>query len=166
MSTVDVPALALLGMGATLPATEAYEFVSSTLKNTETISHTNGIRGKRDQDVDRQRITREDAGGTIVLNPSVTELDRLWSRMLGGETALGVTETADTLPSFQITEDKLSDVYDYNDCVVSRWILAGTSGEPLTLTLEIVAKSESTTGRTNCRQRWPISVPSCPWACA
>lgn len=137
---------AALAMDDALPfdgSSVAFEFLSSTLKKSATQVNTNGIRGERSRLEHRTRIVQEAVSGSLTMNPSVTELDILWPRILGGTTSAGVTDVADTLPEFQVMIDKVSKVHTYAGCRVSRATISGSAGQPIQLVLDIEAETES-----------------------
>jgi len=145
----DVPAQgsqATLAMDAALPfdaSSEPFEFVSSTLKMQQSHVRSEGIRGTRQRRSERVRISQEAVSGNIVMNPSVTELDLLWTRILGGTVATGVTDVAETLPEFWILRDDVSKVHTFNSCRVARATFSGTQGQPIQLTLDIEGEDET-----------------------
>jgi len=145
----DVPAQgsqATLAMDAALPfdaSSEPFEFVSSTLKMQQSHVRSEGIRGTRQRRSERVRISQEAVSGNIVMNPSVTELDLLWTRILGGTVAAGVTDVAETLPEFWILRDDVSKVHTFNSCRVARATFSGTQGQPIQLTLDIEGEDET-----------------------
>lgn len=137
---------AKLAFDAVLPfdgSSEAYEFINESLQMVQTHVNTQGIRGTRSRLKGRTRIASEQITGSIVMQPSVTELDRLWPRILGGATNLGVTDVADTLPEFQVMIDRITKVFTYAGCVVSSAVISGSSGQPISLTLNIEGETES-----------------------
>lgn len=127
-----------LGIGST-----HMEFLSCGLKGTNTHAYSSGIRGERSRHKSRARIVATDVRGPIVLQPSATEIDFLLPYILGGTTAAGVTDVADTLPEFIVGVDKVSEVFTYSGCRVGRCVIQGNAGQPLTWTLDISAESES-----------------------
>lgn len=146
MGTPAEGALAKLAIDAALPfdtSSEPFEFISESLQMIQTHANTQGVRGTRSRLAPRTRIVTEQISGSLVLNPSVTELDRLWPRILGGATSVGVTDVADTLPEFQVMVDRVTKVFTYAGCRVSRATLSGTQGQPLSVTLDIEGETES-----------------------
>jgi len=142
-------ALAQGCMDTALPidaSSEAFEFLTFGLTRNLQFAHSNGLRGQRARVDHRVAQTAHRVSGPLTLNPSVTELDRLWARMIGGTTAGGITIIADTIPQFYICADKVGTIETFSKCVVSSWSISGQSGQPLLLTLNIEAeKSDDTT---------------------
>ena len=145
----DTPAQgaqAQLAFDAALPidaSSEPFEFVSSTLKMQQTHVRSEGIRGTRQRKSHRVRIGQEAVSGNVVMNPSVTELDLLWPRILGGVTGGGVTDVAETLPEFWIMRDDGSKLHTFNSCRVARATFTGTQGQPIQVTLDIEGEDET-----------------------
>lgn len=135
-----------LAMEVALPfdvSSEPFEFVSSTLKMRQSHVRSEGVRGTRQRRKERIRIGQEAVSGNIIMNPSVTELDLLWSRILGGTTAGGITDIAETLPEFWVCRDDVSKVHTFNSCRVARATFSGTQGQPIQLTLDIEGEDET-----------------------
>ena len=136
-------ALAQLGIDTNNPTTVAYEFVSSSLRKVSTLTPSEGVRGTRSREKYRVRETQQAVTGSIVMNPTATEIDGLLPWILGGTTAVGVTDVADALTSRYVQVDKISKVYTYDECLVSRAIFSGSQGNPIQLTLDVEGKSET-----------------------
>lgn len=132
-----------LGFGDTSTVDQPFEFVSCGIRMQQTHGQSNGVRGTRARKSHRVRVTRQTYSGPIVMNPSVAEIDYILPRALGGTTSLGVTGVAENLTEFFIQNDQVSDVKLWTGCKVSRMTLAGASGQPLTLTLDIEARTET-----------------------
>lgn len=133
-------ALAKLCLDAVLPfdtSSEPFEFVRESFRLVRNHIHSNGITGSRSRRQHRTRDGIRAASGQIVMHPTPTELDLLWPRILGGTTAAGVTDVANTLPKFQVMIDRVEKVFSYTDCVISRAVITGEQGQPITLTLDI-----------------------------
>ncbi|MFQ5495930.1 MAG: phage tail tube protein [Phycisphaerae bacterium] len=149
MTTPSMGHLAQLGMGTGTPITDvngqAFEFLSETLKQTETQHHSNGLRGTRSRIDDRVRTVRKAISGGIVMNPTPTEIDWLLPKILGGTTAAGVTDVADTLPEVYIQIDRIAKVHEYVKCVCGQAVLQGSSGQPLQLTTDWEGETETET---------------------
>ncbi|MBT7069649.1 MAG: hypothetical protein HN975_02010 [Anaerolineae bacterium] len=125
-------------------SSQAFEFISSTLKRTKTFTHSNGMRGHRDRLDHRVAQTGERVNGVLTMNPSVTEIDRLLPRMLG--TAGPPASVGPTIPQFYICQDKVETIELFHKCVISTWSISGTSGQPLTFTFNIEGeKSDDST---------------------
>jgi len=67
----------------------------------------------------------------------------LIEKILGGTTAVGVTDVADTLPEFYVNLDKVTKVCEYSGIKVARCEIVGTSGQPLEWRLALVGQDET-----------------------
>lgn len=144
MTTVPAPAAeAQYGVGDASPVTQAIEVISSTLKKTVTHATSPGLRGTRSRRKERTRKVRSAVSGNLVLNPTPTEIDWFIEKILGGTTAVGVTDVAETLPEFYVNSDKVTNVFEYSGIRVASCTIAGSSGNPLTWTLELEGEDES-----------------------
>lgn len=144
MTTIPAPsAMAQYGVGDADPVTQAIEVLSSTLKKTDTQVHSPGLRGTMSRHKERVRKTRTTIAGAFEMNPTPTEIDWWLEKILGGTTAIGVTDVADTLPEFFATIDKVTKVATYSGLRVARAILSGSSGEPLSLSVEMEGEDEA-----------------------
>jgi len=144
-ATPAVSTLAQFGVGTTSPVDTGIEVISSTLKKTATHVHSPGLRGARSRRKYRTRNVRNAIAGQWVLNPTPTEIDFFLQYILGGTPSAGVTDIADVLPSFYGQIDKVTKVAEYDDLRVARAIFAGSSGQPLTLTMELEGIDETIT---------------------
>lgn len=131
------------GVGDASPVTQAMEAISATLKKTNTHHNSPGLRGTRSRRKERTRLVRTTVSGNIVMEPTPTEIDYLIEKILGGTSAAGVTDVADTLPEFYINIDKVTKVCEYSGCRVGRAMIQAASGEPIRLTLDIEGEDET-----------------------
>lgn len=139
-------ALAKMALDSVLPfdtSSIPFEFVSESLRLQQTHLKTGGIRGSRQRRSHRVRIGAKRVSGPVVMMPSVTELDWLLPYILYGSTSAGVTSLAEAVAEFQLMVDRVAKVFTYAGCRVSRATFAGSMGQPITLTLDIEAETES-----------------------
>lgn len=134
---------AQLGISASGPVTDRFEIVSATLSKTSELIIGQGQRGTRARKKYRVKKDMERCAGNIIMEPSVTEIDKLLPWILGGTTALGVTELADTLPTRVVTIDKVTKVPTYAGCVASKLVIEGTKGQPLRWTFDVEGTTET-----------------------
>ena len=142
-SAPAVGSLAQLGIGTTNPTAAAFEFVSCSLRKLSTLSGPEGVRGTRSREKYKVRTVNEAVSGSIVMNPTPTELDLLLPWILGGTTSAGVTDVANALSTRYVQVDKVTKVATYDEVLVSRAIFSGSQGNPIQLTLELEGKSET-----------------------
>jgi len=137
---------AQLGMGSVAVVTQRFEFISETLKQTETQFNSPGITGSRTRLKQRTRTVRKAIAGGIVMQPTPTEIDFLLEYILGGTPAAGVTDVADALPEVYIHVDRVTDDHLYNKCVCSQAIFRGSSGQPIELETQWEGETETASG--------------------
>lgn len=143
MTTPSMGHLAQLGMGAATPVTQAFEFISETMKQLETHFHSPGVRGGRSRRKERVRTVRKAISGGIVMHPTPTEIDWLLPKILGGTTGAGVTDIANTLPEVYIQVDRIAKVHEFVKCVCGQAVFRGASGQPIELATEWEGETET-----------------------
>lgn len=97
-----------------------------------------GLRGTRahfDTDV---RKASQYVAGSITLNPSHSELVALAALAIGSGGA-----AAEALNTFSVVVDRFTQVDTYAGCKINRFTLAGSQGQPLILTLDIIGTTEA-----------------------
>jgi hypothetical protein len=135
-----------LAMDSALPfdtSSEAFEFISATLKETVERIDNEGLRGTRSRRGERVVPGLKRILGDIVMNPAPDELDRLLPRILGAAESTDVFAVAETLPEFFVMIDKVAKLQTYSNCRVARATFRGQAGQPVVLTLSVVGKSRT-----------------------
>lgn len=125
--------------GSSIP----FDFLSNTLAAENTLIGTEGIRGTRSRSKERVRLANVNVGGTVTMNPSAAELDWLLINALGFSESTNVFTPTETVPSFVACLDRIAKVHTYLGCYVNRATFSGSSGQPITLALDIIGTSES-----------------------
>lgn len=128
-------------------SSEPFAFVRESLSQQEAIVQGDGVRGERSSNTANTRAGLVEVGGSIWLQPSPIDFDRLLPRILGAAEASDEFSLADTLPTFGVLIDRYAETFAYSDCLVDRAVLRGSKGKPLELELAIRGVSE-TTGTT------------------
>lgn len=137
---------AQVGMGASIPVTEKYEFVEFDFGKESDLGELMGIRGTRAHFDDRVRKVRELVSGGMHLQPTVVELRKLLPRILGGAESGSNPYTyavAETLPTFAVQADRVTTVHNYASVVVDRAMFRGGEGGVLELTLAMEGLAEA-----------------------
>lgn len=123
---------------------ETYEFVYETLQKHARIVGGNAIRGTRSAAKERTREGAYSVGGLIVVQPSPAFLDLWLPRILGATEASDVFALSETLPSFGVLMDKVTQTFQYTDGMVSKALFSGQAGpaeggpDIITLALQLV----------------------------
>lgn len=128
-------------------SSERYEFLYETMSAKSSIIGGEGIRGTRSQHYNNTRQGPIETSGRIAMNFSKGMLDLWLPRILGANEATDVFAVAESLPSFGMLIDKVTQTYQYTDCKVNRAIFRGAmspNGEtqPIEMILEIIALTE------------------------
>jgi hypothetical protein len=134
-----------LAMDAALPfdtSSEAFEFVSESIQMQIEQIPSEGIRGTRSRRGERMQQGLKRIGGTISLNPSQAELDKLLPRILGADESTDVFAVADTLPQFYVMVDRKTKVFRYGPCRVGSANFSGSTGQKILLAMDIVAEGD------------------------
>lgn len=149
--TPSIGSLAKLAMDTILPfdtSSTPFEFIREDLVSSKTHIESNGIRGTRSRFSKRVKVAAEDISGSILMNPSVTEIDSLMPKVMGSGSTFGTPSTGvEVLPTFQIMIDRIANTHTYVECVVSSCTIRGVKGQPLEFTLNIEAET-SVSGET------------------
>lgn len=139
---------------------DAFEYLSETVAMQQAHYHSPGIRGTRSQRHERTRISAEPCGGSIVMNPTRSELEILWPLILGNTTkSTNDWLLGETVPAFNVLFERVAKRVAYGNCWVSRANLRGTQGGPIEVTLDIEAVKEIVSATT-----WPATIPDPPAA--
>lgn len=117
-------------------------FVSESIKKSGVIIERNGIRGTRSHVSDDTRTGPYSVGGTLVLEPTPQDLAVFLPLILGANASGTTYALAETLQSFTMTVDRVTDRFTYQSCVVSRATFSGQKGGLLQLSMDIVAQKE------------------------
>jgi len=134
---------AQLGMGASAPVTEAYEFLRESLALLEEFVDTAGLRGTRSHAAESVRQGVRRVAGSVSLNPTALQLSHLLPRVLGASPSGNTYPLAETVPSFVVAVDRVARVFTYSGCKVRRATFRGSAGEPLELTLDLFGVDET-----------------------
>lgn len=126
------------------------EFDSTTLKATHEILDGTGIRGTRGRYLSRRRrgITR--VGGNLTLTPGPTELSFFLPRIFGSSTGTPIVYSmAETIPQFAIGIDEgFTKTHKYQGLKVDRAVFRCQRGGFLSLSMDLVGKTETAVGST------------------
>lgn len=134
---------------------EQYEFLSETLRMTESQGNPNGIRGTRSRDGARTRKTLQEVGGQLVIAMTPLELDKWLPRILGAAESTDSFALAETIPEWGCLIDRGAKRFVYTGCKVARAVFAGTPGGIITCTMDVIGKAGSSVGTS-----WPATIPS------
>lgn len=118
---------------------ETYEFQSESLRKTETLTNSNGVRGTRSAAANRTRKTQTAVAGTILFTPSPADLELWLPRILGGSSPIALAET---VPGFGVLVDRIAQRFEYTDCKVSAARIFGASGQLVQCELSLVGLTE------------------------
>lgn len=131
-------------------SSEPYDPLYESLQKRGRIVGGSTIRGTRSQSYERTRYGHYQVGGQVAFNISPRDLDLWLPRILGAAESTDSFALADTLPSFGILVDRITQTFQYKDCVVNRAMIHAKAGpgdgdpDLLELVLDIFAKDETT----------------------
>jgi hypothetical protein len=123
--------------------TEAYEFLSESVRKTLTIVDTGGIRGTRSHAAERTRDGTYAVAGTLRFHATPAMLDLVLPRILGANESTDTFALAEALPEFALLIDRVAKRFLYDGCQVSRATFRATAGGPLELDIDILGKTEA-----------------------
>ncbi len=122
--------------------TEAYEFLTESLRKQLTIVDTAGLRGTRSHPAERTRDGTYAIGGGLQFHATPAMLDLLLPRILGANEATDVFALAETLPEFDVLIDRVAKRFVYGGCQINRATFRAAAGGPLELDLDVIGKTE------------------------
>lgn len=123
--------------------TLCYEFMSESMQKRTSIIDGSGLRGSRSHRSERTRFGNSTVGGTLTFEPSPEELALLLPWIMGAAGSGTTYALAETLPTRNITIDKVAKVMKYTNCVVNRATFSGSEGQPMMLTVDVVGVDET-----------------------
>lgn len=140
---------------------ERYEFLSETMSGSTAILDGLGITGSRSLGKARLRRGIRQVGGTILLQPSATDLNFWLPRIMWGtESPADQFNLGDTSQPFGILIDRVADRGEYVTCHVNRATFRAQVGGLLELELEIIGTEEYTQNTTTTAGALPVTKPS------
>jgi hypothetical protein len=114
---------------------ESYEFLYESVQKRQKIVGGQGIRGTREESQESTRLGAYTVGGRIAMNVNPLMLDLWLPRILGTAENADSFALAESLPSFGLLFNRVTQTFQYTDCVVSRAMFR---------VLEVVGKTETT----------------------
>jgi hypothetical protein len=130
-------------------SSEPYDPLYEDIRKVGRIVGGSTMRGTRSQSSERTRLGHYAVGGPVAFNISPADLDLWLPRMLGHVESSDSFALDETLPSFGILVDRVTQTFQYKDCMVDTWMIHGKAGPEeelnlLELRLDIMAKDEVT----------------------
>lgn len=122
------------------------EFLDESLTKDHQHIDPNQIRGTRSHQQEMVVVGLTPVDGTIRMNPSPLDLDLLLPWILGADESTDTFALAETLQEFSTMIDRVTDVFQYTDCLVSRAVFSSSEGGLLELAMDVMAKDESDAG--------------------
>lgn len=132
-----------------------YEFLSESVMMRQTHVDSLGIRGTRSRVKDHVRIGLQEVGGSISMCLTPAELDDWLPRILGTSSGDSFTLT-EALPEFGVLFDRGAERFVYSGCKVARAVFAGSPGQLITCTVDLIGKATSGGVATS----WPGTIPA------
>jgi hypothetical protein len=130
-------------------SSERYEFLYETVQKRQRIVGGQGIRGTREESQESTRLGSYTVGGRIAMHVNPAMLDLWLPRILGAAEMSDAFALAESLPSFGLLFNRVTQTFEYTDCVVSKAMFRAKAGpsdgdaELLELVLEIMGKTEA-----------------------
>lgn len=126
-----------------------YEFFSEKMVRERTIAAPRTIRGTRSQLASRARLSPYIYKGPVHMPVNPGDLAILLPWILGTDASGTTFAVAESLQAFAMLFDRVTQTYEYQDCVVDRAVIhgkAGDGGQPdfLTLSMDVLAKARAT----------------------
>jgi hypothetical protein len=133
---------AQLGWADSGTADKAFSFISESLRKTGVNIGDDGIRGTRSEASERIRASNFTIAGSISMQPNPAELVDIlkWCGLSAAGTTYTLTEA---VTSRDVTVDRVAKVFTYAGCYVNRATFSSSEGSPLSVTLDLVGKTET-----------------------
>lgn len=109
-------------------SSESYEFLYETLQKRGRIVGGNAIRGTRSKQSERTRAGAYPVSGRIAMNVDPLMLDLMLPRILGAAESTDTFALAESLPSFGVLVNRVTQTFEYKDCMVARAMFHGKAG--------------------------------------
>jgi len=129
-------------------SSERYEFLYESLQKRGRIVGGTGIRGTRSPHSARTRAGHYTVGGRVAMNVDPAGLDAWLPRILGAAESSDSFALAESLPSFGVLVDRVTETFEYTDCVVNQAMFHGKAGpedgepELIEMVLDLIGKTE------------------------
>lgn len=142
-STASMPHQCKLATSASGNASEPFEYVSNTVGKRAEIVRRNGLRGTREMIAEDAKDGTYTVSGDLTLEPTPEDL-AIWLPRVLGAAANGTSYAlAETLPTFNLAEDKVAKVMTWAGCKVDRAVIRAQKGGLLTVVLSIEGLTEA-----------------------
>jgi hypothetical protein len=125
-------------------SSERYECLTAAPGVQSEIVDTNGQRATRSHASERTRSGIYTVRPRLLLNPSPLDLDLWLPRILGAAESSDTFALADTLPTFGVLMDLVSQTHELKDCYVDTAIFRGSAGRLIELELQLAGTSDAT----------------------
>ena len=133
-------------------SSERYTFDSETIRRQTSMLELLGLRGERDKYYGRVTNGRYSVSGGLTMRPGEAGLAQWLPRAFYGASEYDLDNSIPASAYFGVLIDKVADIHQFNDCVVSRCVFRGSAGQALTMQLDIV-------GMTETLPAWPGGEP-------
>jgi hypothetical protein len=128
--------------GTLAALTFAFDHSQNTVGKHGNIVERDGLRGTRSRYGTDTRTGPYSVAGTIVTEPTPTDLLTWLPFIFGGALSSGAVPLAESLPSFSLGVDRVAKRFLYGGCKVNRATFTGNSGGLIKLSMDIVGQSE------------------------
>jgi hypothetical protein len=140
--------------GTNAALTFAFVLAGCTVGKHGNIVERDGLRGTRSRVADDTRSGPYTVLGTIVTEPTPTDLTVWLPLILGGPLTSHAVALADSLPSFSLGVDRVAKRFRYTGCKINRARFTGSQGGLMRLSLDIVGQAEAADAAA-----WPAISP-------
>lgn len=131
-------------------SSERYEFLYESVQKRQRIVGGQGIRGTREESQESTRLGAYTVGGRIAMHVNPLALDLWLPRILGAAESSNTFDLAESLPSFGLLFNRVTQTFQYTACVVSKAMFRAKAGpadgdpELVEMILEVIGKTEVT----------------------
>lgn len=132
-----------VGFGTALPVTTQLEVLNFGLKNRKSIVRNAGLRGTRTNISSGSADGLEQTAGQVAIECRPDVLAVLLESILGGTKSGTTYPLGEFLTGYYWSADKVSKVHNYSSVFVNRATFQSSSGQPLTLQLDLIGTTHA-----------------------
>ncbi len=143
MTAAAYGVLGQLGISATSPVTDRFDFQSDNLVVMQALQYLGGLRGTRDRDISRVRYDKRVVAGSIGFQPNAIEWSKLLPWFLGADAVSTTYSLAETIPTRAVSCDRIGKVFTYDHVLADTATMHAVEGKVLSLNLGLCGGDET-----------------------
>jgi len=130
-------------VGPTTPTNRMIQIQSESLRKTSEFFDGQGVRGTREEFLDRSPLMRNRVGGSVLTYPTIADWAWWMERILGGTPSGTNYPMAEAIKTFDAAKTDDVTTFLYGTCGVNRATISGAAGGPISLSVDLVCKTQT-----------------------